>query len=384
MASPAPRPPTNSPRLLLLCEYPTVSGGEQSMLSTIPFVEQAGFSVTVACPQSGPLATRLGELQVDHIPFDTQTSGGQRFPQNESRQQLRSLLVREKPDLLHANSLSTGRLSGPVAADLGIPSVAHLRDIVGLSRRAVADLNQHRRLLAVSEATRDFHLGQGVSAARTFVLHNGVDLQHFRPGTERTWLRNQLELPPSSGLVVTVGQIGLRKGHDVLVDAAIRVSAELPHVHWLVVGERFSQKDESRQFEADLHEAAGGPLGGQMHLLGWRDDVDRILREADLLVHASRQEPLGRVLLEAAASGLPVVATDVGGTREIFPSEDEGAILVPAGDAPALAEAIVRVLADEAVRKSLARAIRRRAEAAFDLPLAAANLVEHYRQVLQG
>jgi glycosyltransferase involved in cell wall biosynthesis len=120
-----------------------------------------------------------------------------------------------------------------------------------------------------------------------------------------------------------------------------------------------------------------------MHLPGWRDDVDRILREADLLVHPSRQEPLGRVLLEAAASGLPVVATDVGGTREIFPSDDDGAILVPSGDAAALAEAVVRVLTDDSMRASMREASRRRAEAAFDVRDAATNLVRHYWDVLR-
>ena len=214
------------------------------------------------------------------------------------------------------------------------------------------------------------------------MLHNGVDLERFRPRDKRQGLRQELGLPGSTRLGVTIGQIGLRKGHDLLVDAAIRVSPSLLHVHWLVVGERFSEKEESRRFEAELREAAGGPLGGRMHLLGWRDDVDRILQEADVLVHPARQEPLGRVLLEAAASGLPVVATDVGGTREIFPSDKDGAIVVPAGDAEALADGVVRVLTDDALRRSMQGAIRGRAEATFDVRGAAARLVGHYEQVL--
>jgi glycosyltransferase involved in cell wall biosynthesis len=323
-------------------------------------------------------------VDVDQVPFETHTADGRRRPQDECRTRLRNLLVEHEPDLLHANSLSAGRLSGPVVADLGIPSVAHLRDIVGLSRRAVEDLNRHRRLLAVSEATRSYHVGQGVDPERALVLHNGVDLERFRPAGPRPWLREQLGLPPSTRLVVAVGQIGLRKGHDVLVDAAIRVSTDFLHVHWLVVGERFSEKHESRRFEADLQEAVAGPLNGRMHLAGWRDDVDRILQQADVLVHPARQEPLGRVLLEAAASGLPVVATDVGGTREIFPSQSDGAILVPPGSAADLAAAMVRVLTDDAMRQSMCDGARRRAEAAFDVRHAAAGLVKHYREVLRS
>lgn len=352
------------------------------MLSTLPAVAAAGFAVTVACPSAGTLADRLRELGMNQVAWETRSSDGRRYSQEECRDRLRNVLIGQGPDLVHANSLSTARLSGPVVADLGLPSVGHLRDIVGLSRRAVEDLNCHRRLLAVSKATRSFHVDQGVDSERTHVLHNGVDLKRFRPDDERSWLREQLGVPQSTRLAVTVGQIGLRKGHDLLVDAAIRVSAGLLHVHWLVVGERFSEKEESRRFEEDLREAAAGPLGGRMHLLGWRDDIEHILREADVLVHPARQEPLGRVLLEAAASGLPVVATDVGGTREIFPSDDDGAILVPAGDAAALADGIVRVLTDDAMRRAMQGAIRRRAEAAFDVRRAATGLVRHYREVV--
>lgn len=352
------------------------------MLSTLEFVLSAGFLVTVACPSAGALADRLRRSGIRQVPFETRSSVGARYPQDECRRRLHEILVEQEPDLVHANSLSTARLSGPVVARLGLRSIGHLRDIVGLSRRAVEDLNEHRRILAVSEATRRYHLEQGIDENRTFVLHNGVQLERFHPGDDRRWLREQLGLHDSARLAVTIGQIGLRKGHDVLVNAAIRVSASLLHVHWLVVGERHSEKDESRRFEADVREAAAGPLGGRMHLLGWREDVERIMRGADLLVHPARQEPLGRVLLEAAASGLPVVASDVGGTREIFPSDDEGAILVPVGDAAALANGIVRVLTDDALRQSMAEATRRRAEAAFDVRQAASQLVEHYREVL--
>jgi glycosyltransferase involved in cell wall biosynthesis len=104
--------------------------------------------------------------------------------------------------------------------------------------------------------------------------------------------------------------------------------------------------------------------------------------ECDLLVHAARQEPLGRVLLESAASGLPVVATDVGGTREIFPTEEDGAVLVPADDAAAIANAVTILLRNDERRRSLGSAGRRRAERQFDVHQASARLIEFYRRVL--
>jgi glycosyltransferase involved in cell wall biosynthesis len=169
-----------------------------------------------------------------------------------------------------------------------------------------------------------------------------------------------------------------------LVRAATLLIERLPRLHFLIVGERFSEKAESRRFEEDLHAMAGGALAGRLHLLGTRDDVDRLLGELTLLVHPARQEPLGRVLLEASSSGVAVVATDVGGTAEIFPSQCRAAQLVPAGDAEALAAAIRHVVDDDPFRTRLAAAARRRAEKAFDAKLAGAGLVEHYRQVVGG
>ena len=100
-----------------------------------------------------------------------------------------------------------------------------------------------------------------------------------------------------------------------------------------------------------------------------------------MLVHPARQEPLGRVLLEAAASGVAIVATDVGGTPEIFPPSSGAARLVAPDDAEALAEAILAVAGDPALRAQLSAAARRRAEAAFDHRQATANLVRHYRAI---
>jgi glycosyltransferase involved in cell wall biosynthesis len=371
------------PNVLLLCEYPTISGGEQSMLATLEGIRRAGIEVRVIAPPEGPLAEELARRGVEVLPFVFRDAAGDRLRQDRLREELARLLGRQRPDLLHANSLSMGRLSGPVAADLGLPSIAHLRDILRSSRQAVADLNRHTRLLAVSEATRQFHVACGLAAEKTRVLHNGVDLDRFRPRPKSGYLHRELGLPPAADLVATIGQICLRKGQDVFVWAATILAEKLPHVHYLIVGERWSDKPESRQFEADLHAAGCGSLAGRLHFLGYRDDVERILNELCLLVHPARQEPLGRVLLEAAASRVPVVATDVGGTGEIFPAQSRAARLVPPDDPQAIAAAVRELVSNEPLRNSLAAAARRRAEEAFDAERAAAGLVEHYRRLIE-
>jgi glycosyltransferase involved in cell wall biosynthesis len=371
------------PRLLILCEYPTLLGGERSMLSTLPAIAADGFDILVAAPQHGPLADELGTRGITQLSWATHDELGKRRPLDRLREDLANLVHHARPNLIHANSLSTARISGPVAAKHDVPSIGHLRDILKLAAQAVVDLNTHRRLVAVSRATRDFHVAQGLADPKCDVVNNGVDLAEFQPQTSTGYLHRELSLPANARLCAVIGQLGLRKGTDVALAAALQVADQFSNVHWLIVGERTSSKDESREFEDLLRSvAADEPLAGHVHFLGSRADVPALLAECEFLVHAARQEPLGRVLLEAAASGVAVVATDVGGTREIFPVEANAAILVPADDRFALADAVCSLLSDDNRRHRLGAAARMRAESAFDIRGAAANLVEQYRDVL--
>jgi glycosyltransferase involved in cell wall biosynthesis len=372
------------PRLVILCEFLTLLGGEQSMLSTLSAVQAAGFDLHVAAPPVGALADALRGAGVPVVEWATHDGAGERRPGDEIRADLARLIGRLSPDLVHANSLSTARLIGPVAASARVPSVGHIRDIVGLSRQAIEDVNCVDRLVAVSQATREFHVGQGIDAAKCVVVKNGVDLAAFRSRPASGYLQRELSLGPEARFIATIGQVGMRKGTDVAVMAAARWAAAFPDVHWLVVGERTSKKAEARELEEVLHAmSAQPPLAGRAHFLGMRSDVEAMLPECTLLVHAARQEPLGRVLLEAAACGLAVVATEVGGTREIFPTEADGAVLVPRDDSEALADAVIALLGDETRRAELGRGGRRRAETAFDVRVAAGRLIDIYQSVLK-
>jgi glycosyltransferase involved in cell wall biosynthesis len=369
--------------ILLLCEYATLNGGEMSMLATLGGVRAAGFTPVVMMPARGPLAGVLSASDVQVLPFDCRMDDGSRVSQSRLREELAMVLRRRRPALLHANSLAMARLSGPVAKHLTLPSLGHLRDIVRLSTQAVVDVNCHRRLLAVSEATRAYHVSAGLAAEKVCVLYNGVDLDEFCPRPPTGYLQRELGLPPETQLVGVIGQISLRKGQDVLLRAAQRIADQLPNVHYVIVGERHSNKDESRRFENNLHEIADVNLTGRVHFLGVRHDVCRLLNELTLLVHSARQEPLGRVLLEASAAGVPTIATNVGGTAEIFPPEKDAARLVPPDNADALGEAILELLGDPALRCRLAPAARRRAETDFDVRHSVEGLLRHYSATLR-
>jgi glycosyltransferase involved in cell wall biosynthesis len=365
-------------RLALLFEYPTLNGGERSALATLDGVRAAGFEPLALAPPQGDLAQALREAKVSLQPLEAH-EGGRRLDQAERRQRLADALRALNPGLVHANSLAMSRLTGPVTAELGLPALGHVRDIMKLSKRALQDVNALDRVLVVSAAARDYHLQRGLDPARSVVLHNGVDLERFQPRAPAGYLHRELGLPAEARLLATIGQLGPRKGQDVLLKACRQLPDD---AHLLVVGERNSDKDEARRYEDALHAVAEQDLAGRVHFLGRRADVHALLDELTLLVHAARQEPLGRVLLEAAASGLPVVATRVGGTEEIFPNAQ--AVLVEPDDPESLGAAMAELLADPERAQDLGTLARARAEAAFSAARATAGLVRHYRVVAGG
>lgn len=373
---------TRAPRLIaLLFEFPTLHGGERSMLACLEEFQQHGFptKIVAVAPPEGPLAEALAALHLEHIPWTI--LGRDPFERGRLEDELCDRISALKPDLLHANSLAMGRLSGRLSTRLPLPTTAHLRDIIKLSRAAVADLNRNRRLLAVSSATRLAHLAQGLDPERVQVLHNGVDLSQFRPQPRPGALRSLLKLPSSAVVLATIGQIGLRKGQGDLAEAAPAIAQAVPDAHFVLIGECVSTKTESREYSARIDTAfATHGLRDRFHRLGYRMDVADLLADVDVLIHPARQEPYGRVLLEAAACGVPVVATDVGGTSEIVVPNETG-LLVPAGLADPLTEGVIRLICDEDLRKQLGKNARHRAETCFGRATAAQQLWQHWCDV---
>ena len=372
-------------RVAVVFEYATLNGGEQSMLALFDELVESGRDVEIVAlaPPEGLLAEELTDREIELVPLELRDAEEARLPRDKALKRLRKALERADADVVHANSLSMGRLTGALGDAFDVPRVAHLRDIIKLSGAALDDLNRNDALVAVSNATRAFHVEQGLDAEKTGVVYNGVDLELFRPLPARGDLKAELGVDDDAFLIATIGQIGLRKGQDVLAQGAAEIADELPDVHFVLVGERHSSKQESIEFEQDVMRTfAEAGLGSRLHLLGWRDDVETLMTECDLLVHPAHQEPLGRALLEAAASGLPIIATDVGGTGEIL-SDGESARLIPPANPAALAQAIRELHADHEQRETFAEAARQRVEVLFPISRAARALVEVWSIVLE-
>lgn len=208
-------------------------------------------------------------------------------------------------------------------------------------------------VVAVCEAARARFADQGVRPrARLLAVPNGIRVETFAAANaeRRAALRNVLGLAPGTRIIGTVGRLNPVKDQATLLQAFARVHAEAADTALVLVGDG--------ALHAELQAQAGAIGAGEaVHFLGDRGDVRQLLQGFDVFALSSRSEGYSMALLEACASGLPIVATDVGGNREIVADERNG-LIVPAADATALASALLGLLRDPARAQRLGTAGR--------------------------
>lgn len=196
-------------------------------------------------------------------------------------------------------------------------------------------------------------------------IGNGVDLRVFCPPEDadenaRLKLRHDLGAGPDDVVIVMIGRLVREKGYPELLEAMRQVDAKL----W-VIGERLASEYSSSMAPILAGVARDASLGDRVSLLGRREDVSALLPAADLFVLPSHREGMPRSIIEAMASGLPVVATDIRGCREEVVDGETGR-LVPVKDVSALAAALQALVRDPVLRRKMGRAGRARARALFD------------------
>ncbi len=377
-------------RVLVVGEYGTRNGGENSFLAVAPALMKLGWEFHAAVPAHSEFANALHAADIVVHDFSLKTLDGQRKSQVEIRSDIANLIGFVQPKLIHCNSLSTSRICGPVARSLRQPSLGYLRDILKLSKQAVADINMLDRIIAVSAATRTWHGNQGVDLSKTLVVYNGVDTDLFFPmaGSDQAGvacpIRTELGIPVDSPVLLFAGQIGIRKGVDTLIDAFLKVAELIPQIQLLIAGSRHSQKQEAVEFENQLKCMIElSKYKNNVHWLGTRTDITLLMRTATILVHPARQEPLGRVLLEAAASGLPIITTRVGGSPEILSRDGFDAFLIEPDDPIELAERILNLINDPQRLEELKVNLRETANLIFSIQNCSRGLDAQYRWLLE-
>ncbi len=255
-------------------------------------------------------------------------------------------------DLVHTNSLHSW-YGWAVAGITRRPHAWHAREIVVQSAAA---LRLERRLagraavvLAVSNA-----VAAQLDPSNVVVVHESVDPTAFTP-TRAGRFRSRVGIPDDAPVVTTAGRIDTWKGIDVLLDAWPAVVQAVPNARLVVAGGVVLEKEG---YAADLERRAAA-LGG-VEWTGPRDDIADLLADSDVVaVPSTEPEPYGLVAVEALASGVPIVASDAGGIREIVDAAHPGAgRLVPPSDAPALAAALAAALQTAGPTSTARRASR--------------------------
>ena len=274
----------------------------------------------------------------------------------------------------------------PIAAEVGRPLLGlamgadvhthpyRSRGIRRLTRRAIEKSDS---VAAVSRALASeiLELGEPRRAIRT--IYNGVDTQQFAPAVEqKSTLRAELGLPARGPGICTVCRVEREKGLRELGEAFERVSAVHPEVWLVVVGDGSYRSEFERWVESH-------GLASRIFLPGAcpHGEIPRWLNAADVFVLASHNEGLPNVVLEAMACGLPVVATDVGGTGEAV-IEGRTGLLVPAAEVDPLTSSLERVVVDRAVRERMGSAARARAIETFGWRGSAESLIELYHETV--
>jgi glycosyltransferase involved in cell wall biosynthesis len=224
------------------------------------------------------------------------------------------------------------------------------------------------RLVTVSEDAARVALDiDRVPAEKLLVIHNGIDVERFSAGGTGAG--------KTGGRAVTVGRLDPVKDQTTMLRAVRLVVDKVPGFRLDVVGDGPSRPE----LEA-LRSTLG--LGDHVRFHGYRDEVGPYLASADFFVLSSTSEGVPLALLEAMASGLPGVATDVGGIREVIVPEKTG-YLVPAQSPEALADAMLRIQSDLGNLDRMGRAARRRVEDEFSLRSVVRRYEELYLQSLR-
>lgn len=371
-----------------------VSGAERLLLMILAKIDRERFDPTVVCPEQSSLSHLVSDLGV---PVKTVSGLEARFTWRVDQfarylqsflQVIRELRARVKtiqPDLIQANSIRAGLVATAATIGLGTRVVWHLHDMLPrhpLSSliRLFALLSSRTRMIAVSEAVGRNFSGRLPRAVRKRieVVLNAIDLDSFKlDATAKPRIRRELQVGPAALLFGIVGLITPRKGQLELVRAFGQALIGIPEAILILAGAPLFNRDHEylEAIERTVDELG---IRNKVRILGARTDIGAIMQSLDVLVVNSKVEPFGLVILEAMASGTPVIATAVDGIPEIV-EHDRNGWLVRSGDERLLTQAIIHLGREVELRVRLAEHGKQHVVANFSVDRYMTELQAFYR-----
>jgi glycosyltransferase involved in cell wall biosynthesis len=275
------------------------------------------------------------------------------------------IITRWRPHIVHTHASKAGALGRLAAVAARVPVIVHTFHghtfhsyfhplVTRIFRFVEARLARRTtKIVAVSESVKRDLVRYGIAEEEQIaVIPLGLELDRFREASRfRGTLRQELGLAEQTSVICSVGRLVAVKNHELLLQAMKDILGPIPHAVVVIVGDGELRKELEQR-------AASLGLAGRVFFLGWRNDLERIYADADVVVNHSLNEGTPVALIEAMAAARPVVATSVGGNGDVVRTGETG-WLVPPNDPPALARTIVYVLTHEEEAAHIAQAARR-------------------------
>lgn len=356
--------PRKAPPKILFLDQSGQLGGAELCLANVVYPYREGSRVVLF--QEGPFVALLKQIGVD--------VGVEAMPRNTAavgKESGAAKLVRSFPgmvalaakiarlaakyDLIYANTAKAMIAASVAAKWTGKPLIFHLHDIIsqehfsGVNRKIIVCASRFVRcwVIANSEATKEAFVAAGGNAARVTVIYNGFEIREPAPTPAEMDISGNRQ---SSPLLLMVGRITEWKGQHILLEAATR----LPMVRVRFVGGALFTQADLRYAERLRERAEAPDLRGRIEFAGFQEGLENEYERASIVVHASiAPEPFGRVIVEAQLACRPVVATNLGGAREIVRHGETG-WLVPPNDVQALAATLDGMLSNDARTRAVA------------------------------
>ncbi len=290
--------------------------------------------------------------------------------------QLGTIIRRERPDIVHVHSRRGADLWGGLAAMAQrTPAIITRRvdnpEPVWLAR---GKYGMYRQVVTISEGIRDVLLREGIPEEKVICIHSAVDHEKYRVPHDRDWFRREFGFHPQEKVIGTIAQMIPRKGHRYLIEAAPEILAACPTARFLFLG----QGPARTEIESLCRQAG---LQDKVVFAGFREDLPRILPCLELVVHPALMEGLGVSLLQAAAAGIPMVATRAGGIPEIV-RDGENGWLVDGGQPGPLGTRIIEILRDSSLARRFGENGRRIVEEEFSIERMVAGNAAVYASLL--
>jgi len=358
-------------KILQVCSARQLGGGERHLADLANGLTRRGHGVFVAVIPSSPL---LGELSA--VPKQNIVELPMRNSLNvASAFKLARFVRRHEIEIVHAHVARDYPLAALATQRAGARLVLTRHVLFPLNRIHRLTLRRTARVIAVSQAVAEGLRAQGIfDPDKIICIHNGIDVDRFVEGRED---EHGAEKKLRVGMI---GHLAPIKGPEDFIRAAAVVCAGRDDVEFIIAGEDKSRDGEHRRSLEGLIDELN--LTKRVRLIGWVDDVAKLLPTFDLFVSPSRSEPFGLSIIEAMAGGVPVIASMSEGAREIIDDNQTGR-LVPIGDTDALAKAIGELLSDRKERDRLGQNAQRVVRERFSLERMLEATEQVYREGLE-